>query len=101
VLLAPSQSSPAARERGRKAASTVIAGVASLALAVVAVTLGGSASTAGTFLLFIVSLPWTIAVYVLTMVFNVTSPIAIGAVLVIVTIGAWLAIKRLLVRTVC
>jgi len=79
----------------------VIAGVASLALAVVAVTLGGSASTVATFVLFVVSLPWTIAVYVLTMVFNVTSPIAIGAVLALVTVAAWLVIKRVLVRTVC
>jgi len=87
--------------RGRRAASAVIAGVASLAIAIVAVTLGGSASTIGTFALFVVSLPWTVAVYVLTMVFNVTSPIAIGAVLALVTVAAWLVIRRVLVRTVC
>ena len=87
-----------ASSSSRRAASVIIAGVVTVALAVVAATLGGGASTVGTFALFVISLPWTVTVYVLTMVFNVTSPIAIGAALVLVTLGMWMIFGRFLVR---
>ena len=90
---------PAKAPADRRAAAVVIAGVVCIALGVCAATLGGRPGGAASFLLFLVSLPWTIPVYLLTMVFNVTSPLAIGAVLVLITLAVWRYGSRLLLRT--
>ena len=79
----------------------MIAAVVSLALSVAAVTVGASTNGALSFLLFALSLPWTISIYVLAMVFNVTSPIAVAITFVVMTTLIWGYVSRLLVRTVC
>jgi hypothetical protein len=98
VLIAPSDRTRISAN-SRRTASVIIAGVVSVALGVVTITMGGSASTVGTFALFVVSLPWTVSVYILTMVFNVTSPVAIGVVLALVTLVMWRYVGRLIMRT--
>jgi hypothetical protein len=76
-----------------------IAGVISIGLALCAGIAGGGANGPVAFVLFLISLPWTVPVFVLTMFLNVTSPVAIAITLVIVTLLAWRYIGRLLLRT--
>ena len=89
---------PAARA-DRRLAAVVIAGVVCVALGICSVTLGGRPGGIASFLLFLISLPWTVPVYVMTMVFDVTSPIAIGALIVLVTLAMWRYGSRVLMRT--
>lgn len=90
---------PAKGPADRRAAAVVIAGIVCVALGVCSATLGGRPGGTASFLLFLISLPWTVPVYVLTMVFNVTSPVAIGAVLVLVTLAVWRFGSAVLLRT--
>ena len=84
----------------RRLAATVIAAVVPVALGVCSLTLGGRTGGATSLLLFLIGLPWTVPVYVMTMVFDVTSPPAIGAILVLVTLALWRWGSKLLLRTV-
>ena len=82
----------------RRLAAVVIAGVACLALGICSTTLGGHVGGSASFVLFLISLPWTLSIYVLTMVFNATSPIAIGITLVLDTLAVWWVGSRILLR---
>lgn len=99
MLVAPARPNRVSA-RGRRAAAVVIAGVVSVALAVTTITVGGGASSTGAFALYVVGLPWTISIYVLTMVFDVTSPAAIAAVFALVTLLVWRSLTRRLLRGV-
>ena len=102
MTLSPTQSPDlTAAPQTRRVAAAVIAAVVSLALGAAAMTVGSTGNSAVAFVLFALSLPWTISIYVLTMVFNVTSPIAVGITFVVITLLAWRYVSRLLVRTVC
>ena len=102
MIISPAESRTLlAAPKNRRAAAGGIAAAISLALSVAAVTVGSTSNSAASFLLFTLSLPWTISIYVLTMIFNVTSPIAVAITFVLMTFLMWRFVNRLLVRTVC
>ncbi|WP_338181426.1 hypothetical protein [Jatrophihabitans sp.] len=72
----------------RKAAAVVTAGNLSAALGLSSVLAGHSADGTG-FLLFVLSLPWTLAVYSLSALLGLTSAAAVTITLAAVTLLAW------------
>lgn len=101
MIISPTEArARVATPQSRRLAAAVIASVVSVALGVCAASAGSTTSGIGSFVLFALSLPWTISIYVLTMVFNVTSPIAVAVTFVLMTLLAWRFVNRLLVRNV-
>jgi hypothetical protein len=82
----------------RRLAATLIAGVIGLALAITSITLGGHAIDGAGFLFFILSLPWTVSVYAVTMLIGVNSPMAIIAALAVPTIIVWRVVSVQLIK---
>ena len=74
------------------------AAIVSIALAFVSTDLAGRFGGAAAFVLFLISLPWVVSVYVVSMIFNSTSPLAVDITLVVVTLAVWRICSSILLR---
>jgi hypothetical protein len=81
----------------RQRAASLIAGITCVALGMSAV-LGGHIASGLGFAFFVLTLPWTLSIYLLTMFFGLTSPIAIMITLAGTTAVAWRYLRRVLIR---
>ena len=85
----------------RRIAVTVISGLISVALGIAGLTQGGQgADSVGSFILFTLSLPWTITVYIVTMFFNQGSQLAVLIGLGLATFAMWRILNNALARLV-
>src|SRR3954447_10621656 len=97
-MVAPTDTAPT-DTRQRRLAAVVLAGVVCFALAILATALGGQPGEGISFVFFLISLPWTLSVYVLTMVFDLTSPVAIAVSIGLTTLVAWRYLSAFVIRT--
>lgn len=85
-------------QRQRRVVAMTLAASVCIALAITSITLGGHAADGTGFLFFILSLPWTLSVWAVTMLLGINSPAAVFVALAIPTALVWRVLSNQLIK---